>query len=438
MEFFVNDPTLHQCWLAVVLQLLLYLRSINDTLRTGSVDIAKELYDASGPERLAPAALLKWIGALLVEGKYMADQLHLMQDSSELFLNLASATLLDESLPLNASGLPVSADALRGGLGAALAFDLGRTLTLVMSLDGCKRHAKDTTRKSAVAWSLQLNVPKPDPRAAVGFKFSVAGLIEQLLEIAVEEFKCGLCYCTDHPVETDCDRCVKQSYTSMCDLRCSPATGVPPALLHVELVRGVGEGGARLLTFVDLDGPILVPFRHADDAVRYHEYIPVAVLAHVGEAEGAGHTLLYTFEERIDSSDGATWRHVWVRIDDLIRGSEPEPVGPSLRAAMVCGIGLGAQANALVYRLSPVERAAEGAAQVRSDSPPAESDDSSSSAAVLPHSPNAASAPTSAPATPSAAPTATASATASPQHESPQEVRSAFPNPRSARDPRPS
>jgi hypothetical protein len=432
MEFFVNDPKLHQCWLAVVLQLLLYLRSINDTLRTGSVDIAKELYDASGPERLAPAALLKWIGALLVEGKYMADDLTSMQDSSELFLNLASATLRGGSLPENA-------DALRGGLGAALAFDLGRRLTIVKSLDGCKKcHAKEQTRKSDVAWSLQLNVPKPDPRAAVGFKFSVAGLIEQKLEIAVEEFKCGDCYCTDHSVETDCDRCVKQSYTSMCDLRCSPATGVPPALLHVELVRGVGEGGARLLTFVDLDGPILVPFRHADDAVRYHEYIPVAVLAHVGEAEGAGHTLLYTFEERIDSSDGATWRHVWVRIDDLIRGSEPEPVGPSLRAAMVCGIGLGAQANALVYRLSPVDGAAEGAAQVRSDSPPAESDDSSSSAAVLPHSPNAASAPTSAPATPSAAPTATASATASPQHESPQEVRSAFPNPRSARDPRPS
>jgi hypothetical protein len=427
MELFVNDE-LHQCWLAAVLQLLLYLRSIDDTFRTGSEAIAKVLYDDSGPERLAPAALLERIGALLVEGKYMADDLTSMQDSSELFLILASATLrLGGSLPVNA---PENAtfDALRGGLGAALAFDLGRTLTLVKILDRCTEgHAKDGTRKSAVVWSLPLCVPEPDADSDAAVGCSVAGLIEQMA-IGVEDFKCGECYCKDHPVVTDCKRCVWQSYTSKSDLQYSPATGAPPRLLHVEIIRGSGKGGEKLLTFVDLDGAIFVPFRLADGTVRYHEYNPVAVLAHVGDTEEAGHNLLFTLENRMDSSDGETVTFVWARFDDAIRGSRPEPQGHSLAEVMVGEIGLGAQANAVVYLISPVEAAGGLAAPVRSDSPPAESDDSfsSSSAAVQPSSPTAESAPPSAPATPSAAPTATASATASPQHESPQEVRLAF------------
>ena len=150
------------------------------------------------------------------------------------------------------------------------------------------------------------------------------------------------------------------------------------------------------------------------------------MLAHVGDTEGAGHNLLYVREERVVRSDGATLTDVWVRIDDAVRRSEPEPQGRSLNEAKDDGTGLGSLANALVYLRRPVEGAAECATPVRSDSPTAGS--AASSAAVLPDSPTAEPepAPTSAPATPSAAPTATASATASPQHESPQEVRLAF------------
>ena len=66
-ERFENDVRQQQCWLAVALQLLLYLRSINDTLRTGSEAIVEALYE-SGPGRLSPEGLLQWIHHWLVDG----------------------------------------------------------------------------------------------------------------------------------------------------------------------------------------------------------------------------------------------------------------------------------------------------------------------------------------------------------------------------------
>ena len=405
------------CWLAVLLQLLLYLRSIDDTLRTGSVAIAEALYDF-GAGRLSPADLLTWIRACLVEGGYMAAPIGgaTQYDTSELLLNLVSGNVAGGSL--------LSGDTLAGGLGAAFKFNFGCVLSICKSLDFCsKGHVKDGARKSHDVWTLPLCVPPEDAAADGGC--SVAKLIEQKLDYRVETYKCAHCYCKEHAEKVKCSQCVWQSYTEKWDLRNSTATGAAPALFLLSINRGYGDDGAKLLTHVYLDETILVSFRDAEGNVRKHEYALVAVLVHVGDTEGAGHNLLYLLEKRMESSDGETLTGVWVRFDDTVRGSEPEPQRHPLNEAKVGGIRLGSLANAVVYRRKPVEGAAERATPVRADSPPAGS--AASSAAVLPNSPTAESDPTSAPATATA--TASASASASTRPESPPEVRLAFPEP---------